>query len=144
MSVRLWPPVVSAAVSVMLLAACGGDAPGINEETSQRLQYQVEAVRASAQSFDPAGVEQRLAELREAVAQLKSEGELDDERTAEILAAAADVEARIDLVPTTTTTTTTAPPPPPPPPPTFDDDDDGDDDDNRGRGGGGGRGDDDD
>jgi hypothetical protein len=127
MRARLGPAAAGAAVSVMLLAACGDDAPGISEEASNNLQYQVEAVRASAQSFDPAGVEHRLGELRASVAQLEAEGELDDERAAEILAAAADVEARIDLVPTTTT----APPPPPPPP---EDDEDDDDKGNKGKG----------
>jgi hypothetical protein len=114
----------------MLLAACGDDAPGISEETSGRLQYQVEAVRASAQSFDPAGVERRLAELRASVAELKADGALDDERSAAILAAAADVEALVDVVPTTTTTTA-----PPPPPPVTEDDDKDDDKENKGKGG---------
>jgi hypothetical protein len=120
---------------VVLLAACGSESPELSDEASRSLQYQVEAVRQSAQSFDPAGVEQRLAELRAAVAQLNEEGEIDDARAAEILAAAADVEAEIDVVPTTTTA------PPPPPPPTFADDDD-DDDKGRGNGNGNGGGDD--
>jgi len=127
---RLRPAAAGAAVSVMLLAACGDDAPGISEETSGRLQYQVEAVRASAQSFDPAGVERRLAELRASVAELTAGGELDDERAAEILAAAADVESLVGVVPTTTTA------PPPPPPPVVEDDKD-DDDKGKGRGKGG-------
>jgi hypothetical protein len=124
---RLERAIVGAAAGVaVLVAACGTDSPALSEETSRSLQYQVEAVRQSAQSFDPAGVQQRLAELRAAVAQLNEAGDIDDARAAEILAAAADVEAEIDVVPTTTTA------PPPPPPPTFADDD------NKGRGNGNG------
>lgn len=128
MKPRLERAIVGAAASlVVLLAACGSESSGLSDEASQNLQYQVEAVRQSAQSFDPAGVEQRLAELRALVARLNEEGELDDERAAEILAAAADVEAQVDVVPTTTT----APPPPPP------DEDEDDEDKGNGKGKGG-------
>ncbi|MGQ0805774.1 MAG: hypothetical protein ACT4PI_18190 [Actinomycetota bacterium] len=116
MTARARRGVLGIAASLALLAACGGASGGISEETSRSLGSQVQAVRQSAQSFDPAGVERGLAELRASVAQLKADGELDDERAAEILAAAADVEAQIDVVPTTTTA--------PPPPPVEDDDDD--------------------
>lgn len=115
--------------SLLLLAACGGESGGISDETSRSLQSQVQSIRQSAQSFDPDGVARGLAELRASVAELKAQGELDDERAAEILAAAADVEAQIDVVPTTTT----APPPPPP-------DEDEDDDDDKGKGNGQGKG----
>jgi hypothetical protein len=129
-SAQLGRTLAGAVASLTLLAACGSDSPGISEDASNTLEYQVEAVRASAQSFDPEGVERRLAELRSSVAQLKEAGELDDERSAEILAAAADVEAQLDAVPTTTTTTT-APPPPPPV-----EDEDKDDDKGKGKGNG--------
>jgi len=126
---RLGRAIVGAA-AVVLIAACGSESPGLSDEASQSLQYQVGAVRQSTQSFDPAGVEQRLAELRASVAQLNEAGEVDDARAAEILAAAADVAAQIDVVPTTTTTA-------PPPPPTFDDDEDSDEGKGKGKGKGG-------
>lgn len=96
------------AVVLVLLAACGSDSPAIDEDAAGGLEFQVQAIRDSAESFDPAGVEQGLADLRASIAQLKEEDKIDDGRAAEILAAAADVEALIEEVPTTTT----APPPP--------------------------------
>ena len=121
------------AIGLILLAACGSDSPAIDEDAARGLQMQVQAIRNSAQSFDPAGVESGLADVRASVAQAKEEGLINDDRAAEILAAAADVEALIGEVPTTTTTTTTLPPPV--------DDDDKDD---KGKGKGpGGRGKDD-
>ena len=114
-----------------MLAACGSDEPGLSEEASAGLQFQVQAIRDAAESFDPAGVEQGLADLRTSIGQLQEQDMIDEDRAAEILDAAADVEALVDEVPTTTTTTTTLPPPP------VEDDDD---DNNKGKGNGGGRG----
>jgi hypothetical protein len=105
--------VCATATLTLLLAGCGSESPGISDEASQSLETQVQAVRQSAQSFDPAGVESGLAELRTSVARLKADGEIDDQRAAVILAAATDVEAQLDVVPTTTTA---------PPPPATDDD----------------------
>jgi hypothetical protein len=98
--------------AVALFAACGSDEPDLSEEASRGLQFQVQAIRDAAESFNPAGVEQALAELRASIAQLEEQDKIDEGRAAEILAAAADVEALVDEVPTTTTTTTTLPPPP--------------------------------
>ena len=102
---RIRPAVVAAGLVAM--AACGGGSPAISDGAARSLQADVQAVRQAARSFDPAGVETGLVDLRTSVAQLKADGEIDDERAAEILAAAADVEALVDEVPTTTT----APPP---------------------------------
>jgi hypothetical protein len=50
-----------------------------------------------------------LAELQRAVASYRGAGDITPARAAQILAAAAQVEGLLALVPTTTTTTTTAP-----------------------------------
>jgi hypothetical protein len=113
--------------AIALLAACGSDEPAIDEDASKGLQFQVQAIRDAAESFNPAGVEQGLADLRQSIAQLKEQDKIDDGRAAEILGAAADVEALVDEVPTTTTTTTTLPAP-------EDDDDKGKGEDKGGKG----------
>ena len=121
------------ALAVVLLSACGSDSPAIDEDASRALQFQVQAIRDSAEAFDPAGVEQGLADVRASVAQMKEEDQISDDRAAEILAAASDVESLIDEVPTTTTTTTL---------PEVEDEDD-DDDKGKGEGEGKGKGHDD-
>jgi hypothetical protein len=102
-----------------LLASCGGGGDDeLTADAEQRLAPLVQQVRDRAGSFDPDGARVALAELRGAVAELRGDDQLGDDRAAAILATAADVEHRLSLAPTTTTTTTTtttAPPPPPAP-----------------------------
>lgn len=123
------PAWLIAVAALVIGGACGGGSdPGITDGASQELQLRVQALHEASLSGDHVPALDTLAEIRVAVADLQTRGELDDERAARILAAAAAVEDRLPLVPVTTTTTTTTTAAPPPPP--VDDDDD--DRDNRG------------
>lgn len=144
-----------ALVVVAAVAACGNGQPttsGPAVELSQRVQQ----VRAAAGAGDVDTARDRLAELRTAVEDLRTRGEITDDDAARIGAATTEVDQGLDLLTTTTTASTTAPAPPPtgesdsPDPPRSDpsaddddDDTDGKDDRKKGRpkdGGGQGRG----
>lgn len=130
------------AAGVLLVAltatGCGGEGRGVSDSASAELNNFVDAIRTSAGARDRAAVEQQLELLRQAVEELRSQGELSAGAADRILAAATGVAARLASLPTTTTTSNA------PPPPTIDDDeddeDDGHGDDNGGHGGGDHRG----
>jgi hypothetical protein len=107
----------AAAVVVLgvLAACCGGGGDDLTRRAEARLAPLVDQMRARAGSFDPDGAQLALAELRAQVAVLRERGGIGDDRAAEILAMAVEVERRLVLAPTTTTTTTTTTLPPPPP-----------------------------
>jgi hypothetical protein len=66
-------------------------------------------VRTATASGDRALADAALADVRASVEQLRASGAIDDDKAAEILAAANDVGSSLALMPTTTTTTTTPP-----------------------------------
>ena len=73
-----------------------------------QLAPQVAAIRLAAESFQPDVARQKLAEVRASVNDLHRRGLIDDDERAQLLAAAVEVEARLELAPTTTTTRPTA------------------------------------
>ena len=80
----------------VLLAGCGQDGAGIGQSASAALDPQVQQVRDAATSGDHAGAARELAELRQMVADLRQQGELSESAAARVLAAAAEVEARLE------------------------------------------------
>ncbi|MGH2723701.1 MAG: hypothetical protein ACRDI0_05450 [Actinomycetota bacterium] len=133
---------LAAAVALAGCAGAGGLAPG----ASRDLQDRVAAVRGSVEELDGQAAAARLDELRRAVDEWLGAGELDPGRADEILAAAADVEAALALLPEPPVEQP-SPTPTPQPEATVDDDEDDDDDDdgdgtddNSGPGGGGNSG----
>ena len=89
---------------LLLLVACGQEGAGIGEGAAAALEPRVQQVRAAATTGDRAGAARELAELRRTVADLRQRGELTEDGAAKVLAAAAEVEARLG----TTTPTTVA------------------------------------
>lgn len=101
---------VTAAGMAILLSGCGGGSaagPSISAGAARVLQADASAVRAAVSGGDRSQAVQALAALRSAVAQLRHQGQLSADRAVGILGAAADVEARLGLMPTTTTSTST-------------------------------------
>lgn len=80
---------------LLLLVACGQQGEGIGQRAFAALDPQVQQVRAAATSGDRAGAARELAELRQTVADLRQRGELTEAGAARVLAAAAEVEARL-------------------------------------------------
>lgn len=80
----------------LLLVGCGQDGAGIGQRASAALDPQVQQVRAAATSGDHAGAARELAKLRQTVADLRQQGELSESAAARVLAAAAEVEARLE------------------------------------------------
>ena len=108
--------VVSLVLTTVFVAfssvACGGGGrPSMSAQASADLGSRVRQIRDAASAGDRAGAGAALAELRRSVAEHRGQGRIDDQRAARVLAAAADVEAGLALLPapTTTTTTTTVP-----------------------------------
>lgn len=87
---------------LLALVACGREAAGIGERASAVLTPQVQQVRASAGAGDRAGAQRKLAELRQTVADLRERGELSEAGASKVLAAVAEVEARLAPVATPT------------------------------------------
>lgn len=85
---------------LVLLVACGQEGAGIGESAAAVLDPQVQQVRAAATSGDRATAARELAELRQAVAALRQRGELSETGAARVLAAAAEVEARLGALTT--------------------------------------------
>ena len=82
-------------LALLLLVACGQEGAGIGQSASAALDPQVQQVRAAATSGDRAGAARELAELRQTVAELRQQGDLSEAGAARVLAAAAEVEARL-------------------------------------------------
>lgn len=87
--------VICLAAVVLALSACGGD-PGLSTAVAGELQDEVGAVRSAAEEGDADGAQAALEELRAAVDRGVQAGEIDAERARQILAAAADVEGRLE------------------------------------------------
>ena len=107
---------IVAAVVLVGLIGCGGDA-GINESASARLTPHVVALRAAAASGERPAAYEELAALRQAVSELRQGGQLNEGEANDVLTASVAVEAQLtSFVPspslstpaTETTTTTTA------------------------------------
>ena len=107
-------------ITLATLAACGGSSPPMNGDAAKELQTRVTAVRTAVVARDADGAERALADLRQAVTRLRRDDALSDERAAELLAAAGDVDDQLVTITTTTTTTTTTTAPPPAPAPVDD------------------------
>ena len=80
---------------LLVMMACGQEADGIGQSAAAALQPQVQQVRAAATNGDRARAAAVLAEIRQTVADLRQSGELNEERAAKVLAAAAAVEAQL-------------------------------------------------
>lgn len=94
---------------MLLLVACGQQGEGIGQSAFAALDPQVQQVRAAATSGDRAGAARELAELRRTVADLRQSGELTEAGAARVLAAAAEVEARLPASTTAQVAPTTTP-----------------------------------
>ena len=104
------------AVAVVLLAvglaACGGDQPALSDQAAADLQAGVSRVRAAAGAGDRAAAGDHLAAVRSTVDRYRGQGQISAGRAADVLAAAAEVEARLALLappvqPAATVTSTT-------------------------------------
>ncbi len=141
---RRLAPAAAVAVLAMALFGCGGDGKSgntLSELAATDLQAKVGRVRAAASAGDRTAAGAGLAAVRSAVAQHRSQGQISEERAAGVLAAAAEVEARLSLlVPPSTSTTTTAAARRSPP--ATEGDRDQDDDEGKGKGEGRKKGDD--
>ena len=95
---------------LVVLVGCGQQGAGIGESASAALDPHVQQVRAAATSGDRAGAARELAELRQTVADLRQRGELSESGAARVLAAAAEVEARLEagMTPATQVAPTTS------------------------------------
>lgn len=93
-------------VSALTVAGCGGGAPALSEGAAGDLSARAAQVRAAAVARDRARAAGALAGLRSAVTTHRNQGQVSEERAARILAAAAEVEAQLGLLPEPTTTTT--------------------------------------
>ena len=82
-------------VLLVLLVSCGQEGDGIGQSASAALDPHVQQVRAAATRGDRAGAARELTELRQTVADLRQRGELSEAGADRVLAAAADVEARL-------------------------------------------------
>lgn len=106
-----------ALAAVLVLApACGGDGTDMTEAAAIQLDSQVQDLRQAAAGGSREAASHELADLRGLVDELSTAGELGEDRARRILAAAAEVEANLELMASTTppTVTTTTDPPPSP------------------------------
>ncbi|MFP5297814.1 MAG: hypothetical protein ACLGHL_02355 [Actinomycetota bacterium] len=78
---------------VVTLGACGGEQ--ITDAASEQLQNQVATVREVASTGDPSTAREELDELVSMVEEMSDDGEIDEAKAREILAAAQDVEAEL-------------------------------------------------
>lgn len=101
------------AAGLAFAVACGS-AP-ISTQASSELQAEIEGIRAAADAGDLGGAQARVAEFRTRVEALRAEGAITPERADTILAALADVEANLVLIPTPTPPPRPDPTPPPRP-----------------------------
>jgi hypothetical protein len=108
---------VTVACSALLLGACGGGVPGMNDSAAADLSARVASVRAAVSDGDRSAAEAALSDLHLAVVNLTNRGEITEEKADDILDAVANVESALPLLGSTTTT-----------PPTLGEDDDDDED----------------
>jgi len=97
------------------MAGCGGSATGVGQTASNRLGPEVEQIKAAVTSANPTATTSKLAELRATVAELRQRNQLTSAGAARVLAAVAEVEARLGTptsvqTPQTPQTATTGPP----------------------------------
>lgn len=90
-----------------MLAACDGGSPSMDDGAAVELRAGVTAVRTAVVARDADGAERAVDDLRQTVHRLRRDEALSDERAADILAAASDVDDQLVTITTTTTTTTT-------------------------------------
>lgn len=108
---RRWVAVLAAAV---ITAACGGT--GLAPEAAEDLQQRTAAIRVAAEAGDIAAAEEAIDGLRSALNAHLATGAVDEERAAEIAAAADTVAERLDLLaPPPDADEEPAPAEPPPP-----------------------------
>lgn len=98
----------------VVLGGCGSGESPVSAAAGARLGAQVDAIRTAAAAGDRAGAELRLAELRQAVSELRAARELTGAAASRVLDRAAAVETGLASLSTTTTTTTTTRLPAPP------------------------------
>ena len=93
----------------LVAAACGGGGggPSMTTGAARELRTAVDTVHAAVASGDRGQAVDALATLQTTVTQLRRRSQVSADRAATILAAAADVEAELGLMPTTTTSTST-------------------------------------
>ena len=113
--------VLLAAVAFIGLVGGGGcgtsSSPPMSASAAHALANQVADLHGAVSSGDLATAENTLRSLQSTVIGLERKGQLSASRAVAILAAVADVQSQLALMPTTTTTTTTAVPAPSPPGP---------------------------
>lgn len=84
---------VAAAAAMLALAACS---PDLTEDAqASELSGKVADVRAAAEAGDAESADEMLAELIATVEAMQADGELDEDKAAEIIAAAQDVEVAL-------------------------------------------------
>ncbi len=103
-----------ALVVALAVAGCGGGSNALSDDGANELSVTVADLRAAAAVRDEARARADLVTIRSTVARLQQQGDISDERAADVLASADEVERSLVLI----TTTTTAPPP------IYEDDDD--------------------
>lgn len=93
---------------IAALGACGSGTKAITASATDRLSAEVAQLRSAAATGDRTAAEARLAAIRQTVAELRDGDDIGESEAAGVLAAAADVEMNLGLIPTTTVVT--APP----------------------------------
>jgi hypothetical protein len=131
--------VATGLLSVMLLAACGGQAE-ISARARRQLQARLDEVRTAVAAADPREAQSALRDLERSVSQLLSANQLSEGRATEILAAAQDVAAQLSLLPTPAPTYSSSPEPSETPSEKPDKPDKPDKDEGKGKGNGEGHG----
>ncbi len=95
----------AALVVLVTLAGCGGSGgPDLSAGNRRTLLSRVDAVRSALQTYAPDAARVELTSLRADVSRLQRRDQISDEQAADILSAAAALEADLSLAPTTTTT----------------------------------------
>jgi hypothetical protein len=92
------------------LCACGHAEPAITNGAAASLDAQVTAARAAVASGDHPRAEQLLDGISASVDDLRSRGDVSEQRAGDIINAVDDVRAALQTYAATATTTTTTPP----------------------------------
>lgn len=83
------------------VVGCGNEA-GVGLVASERLTPEVQAIRAAAENGDREAATEKLAELRQKVAELRAAGQVSEAAASQILAAANEVEVQLAVLPSPT------------------------------------------